>query len=353
MLRENGHECIIYQDGIYWLKNLSLIKVLFADIYRFFLNIKTKKKKLYIYRFWGLLFFMNKLKQKQIKECDCIIIVLNCPEAFYIDTPGIESLRKFEKPIVNYDLHYLPNQGWLKKIKERNKQNFALERYDWYLSASLITEYALPIDIPKIYSNIGLDIRDKDLYPEQKEFIALVDFLRPGYETEREIQIQALKETNTPYIELKGRYTTSDIRALYRKSSIYFVAFRESFGLPVIELQLCGCYIFTPYKNWLPAHFLNKSLYVAGEGDLGQNFFIYDNDLETLKSYIIKLKNNYNYNLTIERFEKDYPIYYSGNKVELDDFLNKLKNREITEISHKSYEQYNRHISLKDDVYLV
>jgi len=216
----------------------------------------------------------------------------------------------------------------------------------------LVTEYALPREIPKIYSNVGFDIRATNLYPEQNEFTALIDFVRKGYEKERHIQIRALQETNTPYIELKGRYTTDDIRAIYRKSSMYFVAFRESFGLPIIELQLCGSIIFTPYKEWLPAHFLNKSIYEAGNGTLGSNFFIYNNDLEKLKDYIINLKKNYSPNAVIENFKKEYPSYYSGDKVELRDFVSKLKNQDITGLSHSDYEIYNKYINLKDDVYL-
>lgn len=353
MLSKDGHECIVYQDGIYWLQKLNVFKVLFADIYRFFLNIRSGKKDLYIYRFLGLFSFMSRRKKKEILECDAIIIVLNCPTAFYSYLPRIEELREFGKPIVNYDLHYLPNQGWFKKIKEQNSHNFGLERYDWYLPGSLVTEYALPVDIPKIYSNIGFDLRSDNLYPEQKEFVALLDFSRYGYEAEREIQIRALKETNTPYVELKGRYTANDIRAVYRQSSIYFIACRESFGLPVIELQLCGCSIFTPYSNWLPAHFLGKDLHEAGDGTLGQNFFVYENNLETLKVQILELKKNHDYKLSVEKFKEDYPGYYSGNQVELREFINKLENKEITENSHKLYERYNSYISVTDDVCLV
>lgn len=354
MLKEEGHECIVYDNGIYWLSKLNLFKVLVADICRFFLNIKAGKKDLYIYRFWGLLWFLNKRRQKEIRDCDCILIVANCPVAFYASMVRVEELRiKFEKPIVNYDLHYLPNQGWFKKIKNQNVNNWGLERYDWYLPGSLVTEYALPVEIPKIYSNIGFDIRSEDLYSAQKTFIALLDFARPGYEVEREIQLRALKETNTPYIELSGRYTTEQIRSIYRRSSLYFIACRESFGLPVLELQLCGCSIFTPYKRWLPAHFLNKSIYESGEGDLGRNFYVYENNLEILKKQILQLKENCNYKQVIQNLEEDYPNYYSGNRAELTEFIQNLTDKKITKDTHKEFESYNDMISLEDDVYLI
>lgn len=356
VLKEEGHECNVYYDGIYWLERLNLLKILFADIYRLYLNIKARKVDRYIYRFWSLFTFMDTKKKEQLRDCDCVIIVLNCPTAFFVNNgkSRIEKLRKkYKKPIVNYDLHYLPNQGWYKKIKEQNRDNFGLERYDWYLPVSLVTEYALPRKIPKIYSNIGFDIRSKNLYPDQKEFIALIDFERIGYETERNIQIQALRETNTPYIELKGKYTTDEIRNIYRRCSMFFLAFRESFGLPIVELQLCGCAIFTPYKNWAPAHFVNKDIYEYGDGDLGENFYVYDNDLEKLKSQIQNLKKMHNSTIIIDNLKKDYPAYYSSNSEELDEFFEKIKKGEINKDSHLLYKKYNDYISLEDDVFLV
>ena len=352
MLEASGQECHIYYHGDYWLQGIPPFKILLGDIYRFFLNLKTGRFDLYIYRFWPVFTFMNRKRRMQLQECDCIIVVQNCPSAFYNSFKRVESLRKYNKPVVNYDLHYLPNQGWYKKIKEQDPNNWGLERYDWYLPASIVTEYALPTAIPKIYSTIGFDIRKNSLFPEQKEFTALIDFARPGYEKERAIQIQALKETNTPYIELKGRYTTDDIRKIYRQANIYFFSCRESFGLPIIELQLCGCCIFTAFTKWAPAHFLNKNIYDAGNGTLGSNFHVYNNDLNLLKEQIQKLKKEYKAETVIENFKKEYPFYYSCNEAELSDFLQKLENKEIHAHSHLAYKEYNKHINIEDDVYL-
>lgn len=352
MLEAENQECQIYYHGDYWLEGINLLKILFGDIYRLFLNLKAGRTNLYIYRFWPILTFMSRKRKKQLQECDCIIIVQNCPGVFYKKFKRVEQLRKYNKPVVNYDLHYLPNQGWYKKIKQQDADNWGLERFDWYLPASLMTEYALPTEIPKIYSSIGFDIRKDNLYPEQKEFTALIDFIRPGYEKERAIQIQALKETNTPYIELKGRYTTDDIRKIYRQSNLYFLSFRESFGLPIIELQLCGCCIFTPFAEWAPAHFLDKDIHKAGSGNLGSNFYVYGNDVERLKAQITALKEEYNAQRVIENFANEYPDYYQGNKAEWSEFLQKLKNKEIHAQSHLAYKAYNDYISQTDDVFL-
>ncbi|MDR2473645.1 MAG: hypothetical protein LBD53_08835 [Tannerella sp.] len=353
MLKNEQQQCVIYYGGRHWLLQQNIIKEFFADIAKFFANLKARKKNLYVYRFWQSVTFMNRKRKRELQQCDCIILVLHCPGSFYFNLQRIEQLRRrFNKPVVNYDLHFMPNQGWYKKIKQQNVSNYGLERYDWYLPASLVSEYALPKEIPQIYSHVGFDVKSPSLYPEQKEFTALIDFERKGYEAERAIQIQALKETNTPYVELKGRYTADDIRSIYRRCGMYFPAFRESFGLPILELQLCGCTIFTPFREWVPAHFLNKSVNVKGNGDPGSNFFVYNNDIEKLKSMIINLKEHYNPQTVIDRFKTEYPFYYSYNKEEMKSFLQKLQNKEISPDSHLKYEQYNRFISTEDDVWL-
>lgn len=354
ILKNEGHEYIIYENGVNWLDKPSILKTFVLDIYRLYKNIIAKNNRLYIYRSIGLINFLNKKRTRELDKCDCIIIIQNCPRVFYKESlKRIDYLReRFNKPIVNYDLHYLPNQGWYGMIKKRNSDNYGLERFDWYLIASIVTEYALPIEIPKIYSNIGFNIKDNTLYPEQKEFIALLDFERPGYEIERSIQVTALKNTKTKYIELNGRYTTEEIRSIYRKSSIYFLAFRESFGLPILELQHCGSYIFTPYKEWAPAHFLNKNIYLSGYGDLGENFFVYENDLSKLEKLIVKIKKEYNAQKVIDNFKRDYPFYYQYNKQEFQDFTNKLSNKIINEKSHYQYQVYNDKINKEDEVSL-
>jgi hypothetical protein len=54
--------------------------------------------------------------------------------------------------------------------------NFGLERYDWHLSASVVSEQGLPQDKQRL-SVIGLDLADRSLCAgEQNYFIALSDF---------------------------------------------------------------------------------------------------------------------------------------------------------------------------------
>lgn len=346
---DEGHDVKIYYDGLYWLDKLNLFKILLIDIIKFFKNLGHRKRKIYQYRFLNLLFFTKRNKQ-DILNSDCIIVVANCPSVFYKDKlKRIEELRKiYSGPIVNYDLHYLPNQGWYSMFKRKNKLNFGLERFDWYLPASIVTEYALSDRIPLIYSNIGFDIRSDDLYPQQNEFIALLDFPRTGYEKERALQVRALKETNTPFIELKEKLNTKEIRNIYRKISLYFVSSRESFGLPVLEIQLCGGMIATPFASWLPAHFLDKNIHEAGNGRLGSNFIMYENNLELLKDKITYTKNCFNSTKNKNNFINEYPDYYRINKVKMKDFIVRISNKEITNMSHLEYKKYNEYISLDE-----
>ena len=132
-------------------------------------------------------------------------------------------------------------------------------------------------------SVIGLDLDDGSLRPTPKDdFLALIDFERPSEMKERATQIAALEETKTPYVVLNGRYSISEIRKIYRQCSLYFVAFRESFGLPICELQACGAYVFTPYADWCPSHWIKPDLSAPGPGLLSPNFVVYDGDKDRL-----------------------------------------------------------------------
>lgn len=344
-----GVESELWDDGVYWLAKLNLVKVLFADIYRFFLNIKNNNRKLYLYRFWNLITFYNKQRRKQLRECDCIIVVLNCPACFYPGSDRLELLRKeYNKPIINYDFHYLPNQGWWHYISQIPNHK-GLERFDWYLPIGLITEFPIPHDIPRIYNCIGMDITSSELFPEQTEFTVLLDFPRKEHTEQRARIKEVLDRMSVKWIELSGRYTTSQIRAIYRKCSLYVVSTRESFGLPIIELQLCGAKILTPYKEWVPAHYLNKSPFVVGSGDLGRNFLVYNNDEGTLCEIINKERDAIDYSQNINNFKKDYPYYNKINRIELKDFLEKISKKEINSSTHEKHLIYNKYLSLTDN----
>lgn len=342
----------LYYDGNNWLQATNPFKLLIYDISKFLKSLISLRFGLYTYRFFSIISFWTKKRKLEIANADCIIVVFQSPSVFYrASLPRIEFLRnKFPNiPIVSFESKFLPNQGWYGRIQKHKSGFFGLERFDWYLCGSLINEFAFPREIPKIYSLIGQNLIHPTLFPNQDEFTALIDFKRVGFEAERMMQIDALEELGIPYIELSGRYTNAEIRYIYSKTNIYFIACRESFGLPILEIQLCGGLIFTPYSHWVPAHFLNKDLYEKGHGDLGSNFYVYNNDKELLKLKVIEVMNRFDAEKNVESFKLEYPLYYTQDKQELSAFLNDVASHKITSMSHLNYAQYNKYISVVDD----
>lgn len=349
---DTNNNAEIWYDGIYWLSKPNLIKVLFHDIFCLIMNLKAKNRNLYVYRFWNLVTFNSQRKKQAMKECDAIIVVNNCPNVFRPgNLPRIELLRnKYKKPIVNYDFHYLPNQGWWKYLKPLTGHH-GLERFDWYLPVGLTTEFSIPDQIPQIYNCIGMDVRSKDLYPEQKEFIALIDFKQDNQLENYEMIISVLRKLGIKYISLEGKYTSSEIRNIYRRCSIYFVCCRESFGLPVVEMQLCGALVFVPDKRWCPAHILSNSRSNSDTENmyLGSNFVCYDNNPQLLERKLTEAKKQFNAKQSVSNFIREYPEYYSINKKELGCFFEKIQKKEINCKTHEKFQQYNKYISIDDD----
>jgi hypothetical protein len=340
MLSQLSVDSKIFYNGHKWLTN--------PDIFSYTNSIKKKIKETYC-RF---------ILSEQLKGYDFIVLVMNMPVSFmknYIQNLSI--IRKaLEVPILNYDLHYLGSRGpWIDWILNGNpKHNIApnsgygLERFDYYLMLSVVNEFPMP-KTPHPCSVIGVNLDDGSLYPEQNsDYIALVDFERKNFMPERQIQIEALEETNTEYFVLDRHYPMDEIRSIYRKSAMYFLAHRESFGLPICELQACGCYIFTPYAHWAGSHFI-KDVYEAGEGQLTENFIVYNNDKEMLKRAIEKVKRDYKPRRVIANFQKNYPHYWRGDLKALSEVIKKIENGEINNSLHASYKPLNDTIVRKNE----
>lgn len=282
----------------------------------------------------------------QLADFDLIVVVCHIPTAFISsELAGIEKIRSlFDIPIVLYQNYYLATRGrWFKDIVNPVKYGggFGLERYDWYLAASIVSEYALTGEGHPC-SVIGHDLVDDSLSVDtHKPFKVLLDFERKGFEQFRALQLRALAETGTPYTQLSGRYSQQQIRALYCEHSALFLSFRESFGLPIVENQLCGNFIFSPYKYWTPSHYLNKRAVQSGEGGLGSNFRVYENDLEQLKLQLQQCKDNHQPQQVREIFEAQYPQFYHGDLGALKIMLDKVTAGEIHGRSHLDHEKFN------------
>jgi hypothetical protein len=284
-----------------------------------------------------------------LRDYDVIVVVASMP---YINRPellvNIERVVRAcypEKIIVAYPNYYLLTREYLLDWIKRGTHpevlypgNYGLERFDWYLCSSVVSDYPLPrADHP--YTTIGVNLDDGTLYPEKPgQFVALVDFLFSRNIREWTVQIQALEETKTSYIILNRPYTVAQIRRIYRGCSMFFVAHRESFGMGICENQACGNYIFTPYAHWCHAHWIKEDLYAAGPGRLSPNFVVYNNDLEYLKSEIERVKAEYNAQHVRQTFLDYHPHFYHGDTNALERFCAKIACGEITSQSHLAYE---------------
>lgn len=345
MLQAIGVESAVFYDGWYYLdlspSIASKLRNLAKNFIKHILNAAFKKEYI-IPRSPNLI-------EEGIRASDLIVVVSHLPGAFLSGRHvGIEKLRKkLDVPIVLYDLVNLTTRGtWISKILGGYEGGgFGLERYDWYLSASVVSEFPMPQSF-NAFSLVGLDLRDGTLYPEKEnEFFAVLDFPRPGFESERDIQIQALEETNTSYIVLDRPMSINEIRRIYRKTCLFFLSFRESFGLPIVELQLCGSYICTPFKSWVPSHYIKENIYEPGEGSLSKNFLVYGDDKELLKDEITRIKSSYDPEQVVQEFIRAHPHLYHGDLAELKTFIEKVERGTISSGSHNQYMQFNDQIA--------
>lgn len=342
---EIGEEPTVYNNGTHFLRSLTAPQFENSPMF-YFKNILIDVAKTIVNPFFKfkykrhLLFTTFQSLEEDLSHCDVIIVVTD-PRTAFRPVFGIEELRrKYGVPIVLYvNVNVML---WPSTIKTKEGHGeFGLERYDWYFYTSSIHENPLPRSYD-VFSVVGIDLRGNTLFPEQKDFFAILDFPRKGFESERAIQIQALNETKCSYCQLDRPMSIEEIRNIYRKSCIFFLSCEETFGLPIVELQLCGSYIGTPYKNWAPSHYINKNIYEGGEGDLGRNFIVYNNDKEILKQQIIWIRQNYHPQAVIKEFAKEYAHLYHGDTKELQKFVDLLKAGAIHAKSHHNYDRFNK-----------
>ena len=290
---------------------------------------------------------------KELEGYDLMVVVETVPTAYLTyHLQRVEEVRaRFpEMPIVLYSSIYLSTIGeWVRFLKKGNDYHgfikgsghYGLERFDWYLIGSATTELPMPKGFQPL-TVIGCDLNDGTLYPEQGgKFQALIDFERPNHMAERAIQILALEKTKTDYTVLHGRYPMSEIRKIYRQSSIYFLAHLEAFGLPIAEVQACGGKVYTPYSKWAWAHYHKPDLTVRGPGTLSENFVVYNNDLDELCAKIEADKKAFDPQQNLERFRREDGKFLDGDMDQLKAFVEQVKNGTIHSRLHKEHEKLN------------
>ncbi|MFZ5940856.1 MAG: glycosyltransferase [Bacteroidota bacterium] len=262
-----------------------------------------------------------------MRKKDAVILCGCTPYAFYSDSYHVERFRKIiKKPVLYYAVQYLENAP---TIVERLKagKHAGLERYDWHLTVSPVTEVRHTPAPP--WSRLGLYLKSTGLEPVAKEeFFAVVDFSHPGYEAYREEQISALKELGIPYISLEKRYTLAEIRELYKKAAVYFMQSTEAYGMPIAECLACGSYIFTPDTSWPMSWRLDEHPEVHGPGTLPGCFVVY-NDPADLRKKLLELRDNYDTEKTprevFDIFHSYYPSFYEGDRESLEELMGKIR----------------------------
>ncbi len=257
---------------------------------------------------------------ERLRPANLIVVVAHVPASLSKRALGnLELLRKRlpEIPIVNYDLVYLPTvQKWgqamlkddLSDISREERdllrpRPFGMDRYDWYLVASPVSEIPMHGGV-RPFTHIGLDIDDGSLFPEQTEFHVLVDFeqRRKDYPLYRKVQIDA---------------------------SALLLSHRESFGLPICEIQASGGQIFTPRSEWAGAHWLKPDDMASGPGEHSSNFVVYENTVEAFVDKIRAARDSFDPARRLRTFREAHPQLYRGNRAALADFLEKVESGEI------------------------
>lgn len=343
MLSRVGVRSTVFYDG---LQQLNRLPVPFRD---YLTQNGTDTKHVTRHALGYLLHAVPRMVRfvSRLRTFDAIVVVHSIPTVFFKSYFSDTTLRSLlpATPIVLYDVFYLPTRGpWARWLREGSPEhyvdqpgNWGLDRYDWYLCASVVSETPMPSG-PQPYSLIGVDLDDGTLTPDPRgEFIALLDFEYPANMRERAIQIQACEESDTPYMVLNGDHSISRIREIYRRTSVYFLASRESFGLPICELQACGSYVLTPDPHWCPSHWLKTDLSRPGPGELSPNFVVYHNDKSELVKELRRIRADYDPKRVVDTFRRCHPQFLHGNEVELRDFVAKLRDGVINSRSHGNY----------------
>lgn len=283
---------------------------------------------------------------RKLRSVDLLIIVNHMPGA-YLDTFFDDKRLRNDLPtlpIILYDLVYLPSRGsWAKHIYDNLKsmgvttgRHFGIDRYDYHLCVTEVSEFPVPPQAED-FSRIGINLEDPSLLANpNKSLIALIDFERPNHLHERAIQVQACVEAGIPFKVLHGHYTIEQIRSIYQSCSLFFIAHRESFGLPICEVQACGGLVFTPYFNWCPSHYLETPK-DSNAPVLPENFFVYDNDKTKLVEKLEDLKKSFNAYDVLANFQRDHPHFFYGDMQELKRFIDRVKDGSINSQSHKHY----------------
>ena len=264
---------------------------------------------------------------QQLKDFDCIVLSECIPNALWRNFFSIETLRAHlpGKPLLLYEVYFIDNAPIHKRMW-LDANDFGADRFDYNLAVSDVTEVRGQPN--HRWSSIGMNMESIGLaHGAQTSLTAVVDFEQPGYEVYRKQQIAALKKAGIDTICLEGSYTSTEIRAIYKKAGLFFMAFPETFGLPIAECLACGAYVFTPSSAWPMSWRLDADPMPWAPGHLPPCFKVYAST-DDLDKQLQLLKTNWDAQATPKQVAADflqyYPDFYYGNKKALQRALEQV-----------------------------
>lgn len=264
---------------------------------------------------------------EELRSYDLIILSECLPNALWKNYLAIEEFKRKVRVAVG---SYSDGSMEIAPIHRRmvlDQDDADESRFDFNLFVSDIIELRKK-DYPDNQRVIGLDLQYTGLSPRKREeFIAVVDFAQEGYEAYREQQLRVLNALGIKTIELEGRYPMSEIRNIYQQASGFFMAFPETFGLPIAECLASGTLILTPDSGWPMAWRLDKAPMPWGGGQLPDCFRVYKDDDE-LATLLTGIRKEYDLVETpkkvFQTFLQHYPRLYGGDKDALKEMLERF-----------------------------
>lgn len=241
------------------------------------------------------------------------VIVVSDTIGIARDAILLEPLRLLAKPLLLYEVFALSGSKYF--LDQMPKS--ALSQFDAFLVSSAIHDDPL-VEGPPIFE-IGLELLEPPTTRQAKPIAAMLDFGRPGYEADRQIQVDTLENLDIPQFSLDGEYSFTDIVAEYDKAAAAFLAFPEAFGIPIAQLQNRGSIIVAPHRHWAKRHALlpSGSVFADENAPFTDNFVFYS-DKADLKEKLCAVAENYRPDLIAKRFRDAQPHLVSGNLIELN-----------------------------------
>ena len=230
-----------------------------------------------------------------------------------------------KKPLAFHEVYYLGNvPTHVEKLRAQG--HATMERYDWHLAVTDVTEIRTSPTPP--WSLVGLNLEEEGLeIGHKKEFFAIVDFERKGYEKYRDEQINVLKNLGLPYVAFEERMPMAEIRDYYKKASLSVGSCPETFGVPIAECLACGTEVFTPSSSWPMSWRLDEDPKPNSEGKLPDCFVTYETSEKLEKLLMLFYKSwdaNQKPRQVQETFLKHYPHFYHGNQKGVEEFLRRV-----------------------------